>query len=184
MKYTKYILFLFALFFAACNINDDVELSKNTGNKIQLVSRIIPFTQYNVLTRADNAEDYISSLDYIILADCRADGDTTPDYRCVYYKSFRGANTVVTIDRDVDFAELKNSGKQNVLQNCIIGVVANYPALYESIENAARNYKNKDGELAVFADKLHVHKNGRIVGSTGCEDEDGSFVAISSFAEV
>lgn len=43
--------------------------------------------------------------------------------------------------------------------------------------SGARVYKNKDGELAVFADKLHVHRNGRIVGSTGCEDEVGSFVA-------
>ncbi len=38
-------------------------------------------------------------------------------------------------------------------------------------------YKNKDGELAVFADGLHIHRSGQLVGSAGCENEDGSFVA-------
>ncbi len=40
-----------------------------------------------------------------------------------------------------------------------------------------RVYKNQKGDLCVFADGMHIHRNGRLVGSVGCEDDAGSFVA-------
>lgn len=38
-------------------------------------------------------------------------------------------------------------------------------------------YKNKSGELAVFADGMKVHRSGGILGSAGLEDETGSYTA-------
>lgn len=43
--------------------------------------------------------------------------------------------------------------------------------------NGIRAYRNKNGDLSVLADGLHMHRNGRILGSVGAEDEEGSFVA-------
>lgn len=38
-------------------------------------------------------------------------------------------------------------------------------------------YKNKSGEIAVFADGIKVHHSGGVLGSAGLEDEDGSYLA-------
>lgn len=40
-----------------------------------------------------------------------------------------------------------------------------------------RVYKNKNEDVLVLADGLHIHRNGRILGSVASEDEIGSFVA-------
>ncbi|MBQ9985532.1 MAG: DUF5596 domain-containing protein [Oscillospiraceae bacterium] len=38
-------------------------------------------------------------------------------------------------------------------------------------------YRNKDGEITVLADGLHMHRNGRVLGSAASEDEEGSYFA-------
>ena len=40
-----------------------------------------------------------------------------------------------------------------------------------------RAYRNKNGEVTVLADGLRFHRSGRILGSVGCEDEEGSLLA-------
>ena len=40
-----------------------------------------------------------------------------------------------------------------------------------------RAYKNNVGEICVLADKVDVHRSGKILGSAGCEDKTGSFRA-------
>lgn len=40
-----------------------------------------------------------------------------------------------------------------------------------------RVYRNEAGELAVLADGLRLHRSGRILGSAGHTDEEGSFLA-------
>ncbi len=42
---------------------------------------------------------------------------------------------------------------------------------------AVRAYRNKNGDIALFADGMQLHRSGRILGSVGCQDEEGSFVA-------
>ena len=69
MKHTKYIAFLSVLFFAACTtelIEPSYDLNGN--NKVQLVSRVVPFSDRDVATRANknDAETKISSIDYFI----------------------------------------------------------------------------------------------------------------------
>ncbi len=46
-----------------------------------------------------------------------------------------------------------------------------------------RAYKNKAGEICVLADKVDVHRSGKILGSAGCTDETGSFRAETEEAE-
>ncbi len=43
--------------------------------------------------------------------------------------------------------------------------------------DGVRVYKNKNGDVKVFADGLHMHRNGRILGSVACEDEAGGYLA-------
>ena len=38
-------------------------------------------------------------------------------------------------------------------------------------------YRNKDGELKILADNLQIHRSGRVLGSTGYADPEGSFLA-------
>lgn len=40
-----------------------------------------------------------------------------------------------------------------------------------------RVYRSRDGELAVLADGLRLHRTGRILGSVGHTDEEGAFTA-------
>jgi hypothetical protein len=40
-----------------------------------------------------------------------------------------------------------------------------------------RVYKSKEGRLAVLADGLQIHSSGRVLGSAGLNDTDGSFYA-------
>lgn len=40
-----------------------------------------------------------------------------------------------------------------------------------------RVYRNGSGELVIFADNLQIHRSGRILGSVGHTDGDGSFLA-------
>ncbi len=49
--------------------------------------------------------------------------------------------------------------------------------------NGIKVYRNKRGEVLVLADGLHIHKNGHVVGSIGCEDEADSFFADISETE-
>jgi len=41
-----------------------------------------------------------------------------------------------------------------------------------------RVYQNGAGDFMVLADGLRIHRSGRILGSAGCADEDGSFLAV------
>lgn len=69
MKHTKYIALLSVLFFAACT-TELIEPSYdiNGGDKVQLVSRVIPFSDCDVTTRANksDAETMVASIDYLI----------------------------------------------------------------------------------------------------------------------
>lgn len=40
-----------------------------------------------------------------------------------------------------------------------------------------RVYRNKAGELKVLADNLEIHSSGMVLGSAGCADPEGSFLA-------
>ena len=40
-----------------------------------------------------------------------------------------------------------------------------------------RVYRNKTGELKILADNLQIHHSGRVFGSAGCADSEGSFLA-------
>ena len=46
-----------------------------------------------------------------------------------------------------------------------------------------RAYKNSAGEICVLADKVDVHRSGKILGSAGCTDVEGSFRAEVSETE-
>lgn len=40
-----------------------------------------------------------------------------------------------------------------------------------------RVYRNSAGELKILADNLEIHSSGRVLGSAGCTDPEGSFLA-------
>jgi len=74
-----------------------------------------------------------------------------------------------------DFGRLRWASR--LIQNRLIRVDRFKYELPKKCIDGVRVYKNKAGELTVFADGLHIHRNGQIVGSVGCEDDVGSFVA-------
>ena len=129
MKYTKYILFVVAILMAACTIDEDLGKS-NDSSKVRLVTRVVPFNQYDVNTRAeygDMSESDITSLDYVIMADINK-GEGDPNYKCIYYA--HSTNSIITIDKDVDFADLVD---KTLLEHCVVTVVANYGTINATI---------------------------------------------------
>ncbi|MBR5823493.1 MAG: hypothetical protein IKY67_05075, partial [Paludibacteraceae bacterium] len=136
MKFTKYILFLLVTIFAvSCTIEDP---TKGNG-RFQIVSRIVPFDEHDVQTRAV-AEDALNSLDYFIFADISENG--TPIWACVFYK--HAENDIIAIDRSIDFAALRGvEGDANAdlnlstLAKCRIVLVANYPGIQSQLATDA-----------------------------------------------
>ena len=130
MKFTKYILFLLVTIFAvSCTIEDP---TKGNG-RFQIVSRIVPFDEHDVQTRAV-AEDALNSLDYFIFADISENG--TPIWACVFYK--HAENDIIAIDRSIDFAALAaNDPGLTKLAKCRIVLVANYPGIQSQLATDA-----------------------------------------------
>ena len=150
MKYAKYILSLFVLIFAvSCTIDDEI-VNKGNGNKMQIVSRFVPFDQCDVTTRAAS-EDALKSLDYFIVADL-AD-DIVGNYVVVFYR--HSENQIITLDRAEDFKDiLSGDVEENLetMQKCRIVLVANYPAIYQKIQDEwianKTNYATIDNYIA------------------------------------
>ena len=137
MKFTKYILFLLVTIFAvSCTIEDP---TKGNG-RFQIVSRIVPFDEHDVQTRAV-AEDALNSLDYFIFANVgnETDGDI---WACVFYK--HAENDIIAIDRSLDFAALRGvegadgaDQTLSTLDQCRIVLVANYPGIQSQLATDA-----------------------------------------------
>lgn len=167
MKYVKYILFVVAIILASCTIDEDVNNGRDNSSKFRLMSRIVPFEGYDVLTRAIGdgpTENDLLSLDYVMLAKL-GEGNTSDDYRCIYYRHYGEDNIsdVITIDVETDFKTLTTNLGEDALANCYIAVLANYPALYQKIVTDASGsgsvdefiennivYKGKDGTYGQY----------------------------------
>ena len=114
MKYTKYIAILSALLFTACAtelIEPSLDLDGN--DMVQLVSRVIPFSDRDVATRANknDAEVNVSSIDYFIFR---------KDDKCIFHKR---VTTTDPLSIDRSSSELANY----VLTECYIISIANAP---------------------------------------------------------
>lgn len=136
MRYSKYIVVLLALITAACTTDEIIQPFEGDGsNRLQIVGRVIPFTDCDVTTRAGKSEpkEYeIKTLDLAIFGN---------DNKCVYYKHSPNGESVFGIDRGVDTDEpkdgLPNNGDfmgidQANLKECHIYAVANVPELKAS----------------------------------------------------
>lgn len=154
---------------AACTIDEDLGKS-NDSSKVRLVTRVVPFNQYDVNTRAeygDMSENDITSLDYVIMADLNK-GVGNPNYRCIYYA--HSTNSIITIDKDLDFADLED---KTLLEHCVVTVVANYDTINGTIEtNAIAEGKNYED----YIDQKIVYK-----GVAGTAD---NYVPASYFTEM
>ena len=172
MKIIKYILSLFIVqLVISCSIDDDFgsTISDNDGN-VRIVSRVMPFNEHDVATRAaDDRENLVTSYDYIILSKVSGeDASLEPeDYVCVFYRHFEGSgNQIVAIDIDSEFEHLTPAQKSE----CRIVLLANYPQLYNKMyDNASESseYVNGDGFINVekyIADKI-VYKGGDNLGN-------------------
>jgi hypothetical protein len=166
MKFTKYILSLLVIVFAvSCTIDDEFEPTKGYGDKVQIISRLVPFHEHDVLSRAEATdgvnEDYISSYDYIIFANVGNAGSVNPtDYVCVFYRHYNSSdNQIVPIDLKTEFTD-KFGANNAQLNECRIVLLANMPQLYNKIFDGASvidAYKNADGTINVeqyIADKI------------------------------
>lgn len=114
MKYTKYIAILSALLFTACAtelIEPSLDLDGN--DMVQLVSRVIPFSDRDVATRANknDAEVKVSSIAYFIF---QKNGE------CIFHKR---VTTTDPLSIDRSSSELANY----VLTECYIISIANAP---------------------------------------------------------
>lgn len=49
--------------------------------------------------------------------------------------------------------------------------------LVDSYTAPIRVFENNTGEIIIMADGMHCHKDGHVLGTVGCHDENGSFVA-------
>lgn len=172
MKIIKYILSLFIVqLVISCSIDDDFgsTISDNDGN-VRIVSRVMPFNEHDVATRAaDDRENLVTSYDYIILSKVSGeDASLKPeDYVCVFYRHFEGSgNQIVAIDIDSEFEHLTEAQKSE----CRIVLLANYPQLYDKMNDNAlesSEYVNGDGSINVekyIADKI-VYKGGDNLGN-------------------
>ncbi|MBQ6846535.1 MAG: DUF5596 domain-containing protein [Oscillospiraceae bacterium] len=77
----------------------------------------------------------------------------------------------------IDFDRGRLSWIRKIIHNKMIRVDRLKFELPTTRVNGIKAYKNKEGDILVLADGLHIHKSGHIVGSIGCEDETGSFFA-------
>lgn len=114
MNYTKYIAILSLLLIASCTTEllEQPTLKNDRNGMIKLVSRVIPFSDCDVATRANknNDEVFISSIDYFIF-----DNDDV----CRFHEHVTTTDPL-SIDRASD--ELKD------LESCYIVSIANTPA--------------------------------------------------------
>ncbi len=144
-RFVKYIAVVVAMFVVnACTIADiDTPVKggvSQSANSVQLISRVAPFTDYDVATRATKTpeETYVSQLEYIIF-----DANNT----CVFYQHVDG-NESVAIDRESEWgAEYKNN---DALKSCTIFVIANYPEIYEKI--CAKGWENNSAKGKTYAE--------------------------------
>lgn len=114
MKYTKYLIALFsAIFFAACTAELLDQPSSGPNDMIQLVSRVIPFSDCDVETRANKNDNEvkINHLDYFIF---------DLDHKCIFHQ---GANNTdpLLIDKSLD------TFNDDKFKNCYIVSIANGP---------------------------------------------------------
>lgn len=142
MRYIKYIIFVLAFVASSCTKVEPVVIKSD--QLVQFVGRVMPFTDYDVTTRAAKNEEKeykITSLDLIIF---------NSENVCVYYAHNENGETVFSIDRgvDTDGNGTPNSGdfyysadnptgpdnlfNQEYLKTCRIYAVANVPQLYEN----------------------------------------------------
>lgn len=114
MKYTKYIAILSALLFAACTTELIEPAIEQDGNgMIQLVSRVIPFSDRDVATRANKneAEVKVSSIAYFIFQE---------NGKCIFHERVKTTDPL-SIDRSSsDFIGYD-------LSQCYIISIANAP---------------------------------------------------------
>ena len=114
MKYTKYIAILSTLLFTACAtelIEPSLDLDGN--DMVQLVSRVIPFSDRDVATRANknDAEVNVSSIAYFIFQ---------KDGKCIFHER---VTTTDPLSIDRSSSELANYD----LTECYIISIANAP---------------------------------------------------------
>ena len=124
MRFAKYILMFVAFAVAtACTMTDvdEVVVAPVQSQGVQIVSRILPFADYDVSTRAakNSKETEAKTLDFVILG---ASG------KCIFYKHTNG-DTTISIDKEADFDGIST----DEYEECGIYVLVNYPALYDKI---------------------------------------------------
>ena len=116
MKYTKYIALFSVLFFAACT-TELIEPSCNLNGSgvVQLASRVVPFSDRDVTTRANKneAENKISSIDYLIFG---------AEDKCIFHQRVSSIDPLLVDKSDPIFKDV-------VLSNCYIVSIANGPEL-------------------------------------------------------
>lgn len=120
MKHIKYIAILIVSLFVSCTENDIVPNNHPNvvgKNQIQLVTRIAPFTEHDVTSRAVGDNQSVQ-YDFIIFG---------TDNTCVYYNHCY--NEIINIDRANDFPGIN----QDLLNSCTIYVLTNYSGIYEKI---------------------------------------------------
>lgn len=133
MRYTRYILLVFALMASACTQIEPINSS--TDSQVQFVGRVIPFSDCDVTTKAaknEPKEYQVKTLDLIIF---------NSEYTCVYYTHSPNGESVFSIDRgsDTNDDKLPDNGDfigmdQNLLDECTIYAIANVPELNEAVE--------------------------------------------------
>lgn len=169
MRYIKYIIFVLAFVASSCTKVEPVVIKSD--QLVQFVGRVMPFTDYDVTTRAAKNEEKeykITSLDLIIF---------NSENVCVYYAHNENGETVFSIDRgvDTDGNGTPNSGdfyysadnptgpnnlfNQEYLKTCRIYTVANVPQLYEK-ELGEGNGINDFLELTIPVTGIDVPSTG------------------------
>lgn len=120
MKHIKYIAILIVSLFVSCTENDIVPNNHPNvvgKNQIQLVTRIAPFTEHDVTSRAVGDNQSVQ-YDFIIFG---------TGNKCVYYNHCN--DEIINIDRANDFPGIN----QDLLNSCTIYVLTNYSGIYEKI---------------------------------------------------
>ena len=130
MRFAKYILMFVAFAVAtACTMTDvdEVVVAPVQSQGIKIVSRILPFADYDVSTRAakNSKETEAKTLDFVILG---------KSGNCIFYKHTNG-ETTISLDKEADFGRLS----VDEYSTCGIYILVNYPALYDKVKDGARN---------------------------------------------
>lgn len=115
MKYIKCIALISVLFIASCTTELIDPYNLNGNNVVQLASRIIPFSDRDVTTRANKneVENKISSIDYLVFS---------ADDKCIFHQRVSSTDPLLVDKSSSDF--------QNVnLSECYIVSIANSPEL-------------------------------------------------------